>query len=325
MASSVWGADRVIALEDEYWIPMLKQMVEGRAYIVNGPEAVVHVYSLAEGKKLHNIGRKGEGPGEFRWISHITVRDGKVTLSGSDKIIVYDRNGRILKETRVPYARARITPLGGHYAGFAYANIRQKSIRSLQILDSDFSTLKTLEEHITDRPYRGNNGRINAYIFQDFFHYKLMDDTIVVGNTQKGFHFGIFDKKGNKIRSIDLKHKKIPVTEEDKTNFMKIFKKTVGTTRYKRFQNTKNPLFPDHYPPYDYFDVSDQKIYVRLFPIVNNTQQLLVLDLKGNKLNQYTIPIHRVEAPFMIHNSHYCYLKENEDLEQWQLHMHLLE
>ena len=151
-----------------------------------------------------------------------------------------------------------------------------------------------------------------------------MGDTIVVGNTQKGFHFGIFDKNGKKIRSIDLKQSKIPVTEEDKMNFMELFKNTVGSTRFKRFQNTKNPIFPDHYPPYDYFDLSDQKIYVRLYPIVNNTQQLLVLDLEGNKLNQYTIPTHRAEAPFMIYNSHYCYLKEDEDLEQWQLHMRKL-
>jgi len=31
------------------------------------------------------------------------------------------------------------------------------------------------------------------------------------------------------------------------------------------------------------------------------------------------------ETTFLIHNSHYCYMKENEDLEQWHLHLHPLE
>ncbi len=299
--------------------PVLLKIANEKVYIQDIVESVVHVFSLVN-EKHYTISKRGEGPGESKYITKLSSWKNKIVLSGSQKLLYYDLNGRYLTEKKVPYGRGAIIPIEDNFICKVFDNTPEKTVISATLYDSDFSSPRKLEEYIIDRAYRGENGKVNEYIFKDFFGYEATSQYVIVGNTQKGFYFGIYDKNGKKIRAINPDYKKIAVTEEHKKDFHSRLKNQSGLIRYKRAMQKFNPIFPDHYPAYECFTVSDKKIYARLYPVTNGLQKLSVLSLDGKKLNQHIVPTIGTHQTFLIRQSHYYYLKENTDRELWELH-----
>ncbi|MEX0906198.1 MAG: 6-bladed beta-propeller [Balneolaceae bacterium] len=57
----------------------------GRVYIGDNQQKTVHIFQ-PDGSYLTNIGREGEGPGEFQWIGNMNIL--------SNQLFIYDPNGR---------------------------------------------------------------------------------------------------------------------------------------------------------------------------------------------------------------------------------------
>ncbi len=321
LASSIFGAERVITLEDEYRMPILLGVDQEQFYVFDTKRIVINEYSLKSGSRLRSFCRKGQGPGECRWIKHLSFHNNRIAVSAGEKVMYFDRNGRYIEESKAPYAHIIIIPIGENFICQVIQNGRSKTLITARIFNSDFSNPRELEQFVDTKEYRAQNGKANIYIFKDFFGYDVTDQTAVVGNTQKGFHFGIYDKDGNKVHSIEREYKKIKVTEEHKKDHNARLLNLIGQARYKRSRQKYNAVFPEHYPAYKDFVAHDQNIYVRLYPIVNNTQELLVMDLKGNTISRHSVPTTDTEQGFKIWKSHYCYMKEDPDQEKWQLHL----
>lgn len=304
--------------------PALLNIDKEKVYILDIVESVVHVFSL-DNAEHYTICKRGEGPGESKFITKLTNWKNKIVLSGSQKLLYYDIDSRYLNEKKVPYGRGSIIPIGDKFICKDFDNSPEKTIISATLYDSDFSSPRKLEEYIIESAYRGENGKVNEYIFKDFFGYEVTSQFIIVGNTQKGFYFGIYDKYGKKIRTINPDYQKIAVTEEHKKDFHSRLKNQVGLVRYKRAMRNFNPIFPDYFPAYEFFSVSDNKIYASVYPVTNGRQKLLVFNCNGKKLNQHTIRTINTHQKFLIRQSQYYYLKENTDQELWELHTEKLE
>ena len=75
----------------------------GLWYMVDGPSTAVKVYSDA-GRFLNQIGRSGEGPGEFKLISSLLPLDSSIAvLDITGRLQFFDPEGRTLRQTRLPF------------------------------------------------------------------------------------------------------------------------------------------------------------------------------------------------------------------------------
>lgn len=83
----VWGHDVSLVEEvrigrlngpEEYVFGSIADLTvdaEGRIYVADGQVPIVRVYD-ADGRFVRNLGRRGAGPGEFRWISGVRMTPG---------------------------------------------------------------------------------------------------------------------------------------------------------------------------------------------------------------------------------------------------------
>lgn len=76
-------------------------MTDNRFYIIHN--SLCSVFDL-EGNYLNNIGRKGEGPDEYLYISKLFVRDNIVTIydSGKMRLQHFSLTGELLGESKLP-------------------------------------------------------------------------------------------------------------------------------------------------------------------------------------------------------------------------------
>ncbi len=314
------AAKKILTIDEPFKIPVLHKVDNEKVYILDRPEAKLHVYSIDNPSDHYTMCKRGDGPGEFRYITRFSILKDQVVVSGNEKLIYFDRNGRLLKEKRVPYAHSGIIPLDNMFLCRIFENFPGKTIITSTLYESDFSRPKKLEEFIVDQPYRGKNRKINNYFCRHYMGYYVMNQSIIVGNTQKGFYFGVYDKHGKKLYDIEKEYKKRPFTEDQKKAQLNLWKNEFGQTWYRELMTRKNLIFPEYFPAYERFVAANGKIYVRLHPIIDSCRELLVLDTKGNELSRHKVPIAGLLSRICIRDSRYYFLKENPDQETWELH-----
>jgi len=93
--------------EPEYvfgWIVDMAMGPDGSIFIVEGQGTVVRKYS-ADGEYLHDIGREGGGPGEYKGAPEIEITpDGRLVMldGGNRRVTFYDLDGNYLLDWPVP-------------------------------------------------------------------------------------------------------------------------------------------------------------------------------------------------------------------------------
>ena len=118
-----WKLERTVtigdALDPETGLTLVGDViVMGDRLLVAQPwERCLRVYSLA-GDFLGLIGRRGEGPGEFRWVGGMGLHDGRAWIHDSDlqRLQYFDAEGRLVSSVRIrghPALRASGTSVSG--------------------------------------------------------------------------------------------------------------------------------------------------------------------------------------------------------------------
>jgi hypothetical protein len=91
-------------------------------------------------------------------------------------------------------------------------------------------------------------------------------------------------------------------------------------------------IYLDLYPAIQSINGFGGKIYVKTFKKMDNKEEYVVMDLNGKELGKVYTPLVE-KAPSMarlngidlqiysIHKNKFYYLKENEDEEEWELHV----
>ena len=220
-----------------------------------------------------------------------------------------------------PYATSTYFPLGKNFVCKKFNNTFKKTKIILKILDNSFNEIKDLEAFEFENNYISPNNKKNLVVIRDFFGYTVEGEKLFVGNTQKGFHFTIFDTNGNKLYEISRPYEKIPITSKHKQEEMKELLKTVGKTRYERSKKKYNYLYPEFFPAYSNFTVDENKIYVLTYPKIDGQKKMLVLDQKGNLLNSLMVPTREYNENFCIYKNKYYYIFDNNESEKWEIHV----
>jgi len=326
-AGSTIFAARVIPFP-ELLSPELIRVDENKIYITE--KANIYIYSKKDFKLVKKFGKKGTGPEEFRigfangmlWIS---VIPGCIFVHSLGKISYFTTEGKFVKERRLgagTYRRA-FHPMGDQFVGVGTKIEEKTRYWTINIYDANLKKLNELFFY----PVPFQDGRkVNPIEFKvaEFCIYK---DKIFVPDARDSGTIFVFNREGKQLYSIKPRYEKINVTKKDIQRYKYYF----GSGHFKGFYERWQSLFeyPDYFPAMRFMNVSDDKVYILTYKKKEGKNEFLILDLEGKFLKRFYLPVKEMDVqfypPYTVRDNRFYQLLENEETEQWELHITELE
>jgi hypothetical protein len=306
---------------------------ENHFFVVEFREAKIHMYSKNDYTHLLDFGNKGEGPGEFKYGPSLHFDKDQVIAFSSGKLSYFSYQGELIKEKRVP-PRIRIRKiLDNNYV--ATKSIIPKDIKGLTVIKSKIMVLDDQLNEVNEifalqRGFMisvGGATKPNLELVRHYEGFDVFQNSIIIGNTKKGFYFDVRDLSGKKLYEINLPYNKRKVTEEDKKRLIEDMKEQLKQNRFftswKEYSNAFNKIvFLDYFPAYYGFKIFGDYIYVMTHNKEAKKREWIILDKKGKILKKVFLPS---DHPHYIQQNKFYYIMENEDEEMWELHVHDLD
>jgi len=287
--------------------------------------ATIHIFSLKDYSRVNTFGRKGEGPGEFKLDDDNSVTvcllPDSLLINSVGRISYFSKDGTFIKE--VPnHAGLWLKPLGDYFVGMrTWYDNKNTRFRTVCIFDSQLKKLKDIySEAHGIQPRRKT---IDAISWPSSWNYLTYGDKVfVMGKENKLL---IFNKQGESISSIPLDYKPIKLTASKKEEYITFYKELdpYWRARWERLKSWY--VFPDYFPVARYFNIKNDKIYIMTYKEEKNQKEFLILDLQGKYLGKVFLPIVSADIlgvmPFDFQGNHLYQIQENEDTENWELHV----
>jgi hypothetical protein len=319
-------AEKITAFKDDFQRPAVL-LDDKYVYIYDTGLLKVCVYTRKDFVKIAEFGRRGAGPQEYIYINNVSLSPDYLMISSFPKICLYHRDGKFYKEVKSSggntggYILFGDRLVGQYYQPVSKPWENGKTTFSLFNFDlekeKDLITFEIRPIVIWEGPKR------KIHRFPGYTKAVVYKDKIFAGSPDKGFYIAVFDKNGNRVNEIVGKYDKRKVTKEDRDYDLEITKKLKGETGWKKFSSQAEFIYPDYFPAYKNFEVSNDKIYVFPFP-VKDKAEVIILDTKGNLLKQKPLKILEPEIletrDFTIFNGKIYYVYDNDDMGQWELH-----
>lgn len=230
---------------------------EGNIYLFQVPrtrENLVFRFDQ-KGKFIKSFGQVGQGPGEVQFASfqRINQRDEiPIWDSGALKLLVFDREGCLLKEKRLelkvwnrggPQFLENDNILIGESGGDEAQ--RNKYLVSVNLYDSDFKKIRELGRYELVEPYGGEK----VSLFPMLATGTISQDKIYMGDAEVGYEISCFDLQGNLLRKIRKESRPVGVPEGLKAEVLA----KLGSHPLK-----DKLYFPENMPVFQYFFVDDE-------------------------------------------------------------------
>jgi hypothetical protein len=279
-------------------------------------EEAIHQFSGEDMKYIRQIGRKGQGPGEFPGYPRIKLRPGTIVAASANKLLYFDTGGRLQRETRLSFKpfKGVVERIGANFVSQRFQAFDEKGNISIfvSLYDSNLSRQKELYRLSLPQPTK------EMWLVAPRTRFCVYGEKIFIAEPAEGFVIEVFDSGGTRLYRIDKEYEKIRIPESLKQTKIAEAKRTAEKAGY--WEVVKNKIhFPAHFPAIESFAVTDEKIYVQTNKTGNQQVEFVILDLKGKTLKRTFLP--DADDLFTIHNNRYYYLKENPDDEMWELHL----
>lgn len=284
----------------------------GNIYVLNARPGEYFIFAFdGKGHFLKRFGKIGQGPGELQWTLSIAFdSQDNVIVTDSDirKNVVFDPQGNLIREMAFPkdvyalylidndrnsvYWRKYTGPDADHFDD--YFGLSGPGLEEVRLLDS------CQWPNPAKRGIRGN--RLNRV-----FNWKASEDSIYVGNEDRGYEFLVFDWSGNLLRKIRKDHKPVEVrmSEEDKK---KIIAERPGL----------KVVFPEYWPAFGSFFVDDDnRLYVQTYETGDGRRQYTydIFNNQGIFVSRKSLPIRPamdIEGDAVLKNGRLYCLEEKE-------------
>lgn len=301
----------------------LPDLVQPRRIHVHGErfyiatKQTICLYSMRDYKRVKTFGKKGEGPGEFKWRPMLRPAPDCVLIEDHDKIMRFSLDGVHQSDIRKPSRMFLIHPVGRNYVAIASKyNKETHRIRSdINLYDGKLELLKVISKGADERPSVFKIGqRMDVHPLPHAQSPTIHGNRIYLPDTTKGFHITVYDDQGIRLYAINRPHKKRKVPQKFKDDFLR---KAKEKPNWEQVKDIANFVYPEYYPAFSGIRANDGKLYVSLFGDDEAYRNLLVLDLKGAELGRLKLP---KKYRGTIADGKYYYLVEDEEEELWTLH-----
>ncbi len=217
------------------------------------------------GDFISSIGTIGQGPGEYNHIFSFALNsDGSAVLLTATKLIKFDKNGKLIKETRINYHALDIAIIDDLIYIYVLRYLYSPKIKkAILILNSDFSKIGEIYPYDTrlekylflpNKIFSKSNNNLS---FIDIYDFSLQ---ILNTKSKKIYQLQI----PNENASLNVIWKKRRLTEKNKTEIKK------RIHRYNFIFGYKDGLFLNEYCKgkkiYDYWILNLEKKKAIIFP-----------------------------------------------------------
>ncbi|MGD2090599.1 MAG: 6-bladed beta-propeller [Candidatus Aminicenantes bacterium] len=266
---------------------------ESGIYIIDKKHCMIYIFEKNDGRKIKVIGRRGEGPGEFLYISDLHFSKDFIFVSSPPKLTVFSKDGKFLYEKRTNLSSygGGFIPFGENYLYRRYNyELTGKSYLTYTLLDKNLKEIKTFFKTPYSMPRAKNKYKTPFLVFHDCRKDIVYKDKIYIGNTELGFYIAVIDINGNKLYEINRDYKKISIDSSLKNKIMKYIK---STDPNRAFLSRREVIFQEYFPAFVNFFIHDDKIFVFRFskPGEKGGDEIVLLDLNGNIIGQKKIPL----------------------------------
>ena len=290
----------------------------------------VYLYSLNDYGLLKKMGGEGMGPGEF-YIRRdnmnlkerglvISICPGHIAVNSMSRLSFFTRKGDFKNEVRIPYGiNAKFLSLGEKLLGFLPGNGK------LSVILFDFKLNK--QKEIFKCNYWFNLSRSKTANFFD-----RAADTLLVSIHDKKIFFArgdapsiaidVFDFDGNKRYTVKHKSEKVEIPQRFIQKIHQHFK-----VKFRGYDDyfLKELNLPEYFPGIRHFAAAGNKIYVFTFKKLQDKNEVIIFDIKGNFLKKTFLPAREENPerlyPFSFYKNRFYQLIENEENENWELHV----
>ncbi len=312
-------------------IPDSITLFKDRLYITD--QASISIYSRQDARLIKTFGRAGEGPAEFKVSPtdkiglRIIFHEENILVNSWSKLSIFTKDGTFIEEKKVilnPHAQF-FKPLGKKYVGY-----NRESRDNVNYFFVNFYDPFTLQKEKEIR-------RMKSYVTGNtidilWFAILLKNDTrrgpIFQVYNDRLFLEGedcrilVYDRQGKELYSFSVHdYEKLEIPEDFKKEVMIYLEKRLPIAFPRVKQNGKFP----RYFPLQSFQADDGKLYVRTFKREREKSEFYIFDLEGKLLRKVMVPFRESELlrayPFTIAEGKIYQLIENEDTEEWELHI----
>ncbi|MDY0297753.1 MAG: 6-bladed beta-propeller [Acidobacteriota bacterium] len=231
-------------------------------------------------KSLHfvnKIGRSGEGPGEISVFSGFSIIDGQLYVQSGSKIMIFDPNGNLIEEMRIPRTSKFHVFDNRNMVEYAITSPKDHSdpsqqVENLYLCDWHFNRKKLIFS--TTRTVVTPGFAFEAFVNTLQLTQALDGSGLLFNQPDKGILFNIIDQNGNIVRTVQEKNEsRMRITDR----FKKAFEtKLMSDPRMKRnkemaLQLFKQIHFPKHFPEVHSVHAAPGGVfYIRTYTRKNN-------------------------------------------------------
>lgn len=314
---------KVAAVMPEIDNPLTMAVDSQQVYVVQ--KAEIFVYSAIDYKFKFKFGQAGEGPKEFK-ISPggegvmIFPQKDVLVINSPGKLSIYNKDGKFIKESKIPPGLGSnlLQPVGANYVSMNVVVKMTGDIDAIaDLFDAELNKIKGI--------YHKKMMSFNSMEFpaKNFACY-AQGNRFVILEMSNDISVSIFDETGKQVASIKQKTEKIDVTEG--------FKERVYET-YKTMPDTKPVYeiikarikFLKEFPAVQNLYLGDGKIYLQSYLEKDDKVEYLIYDFGGKFLKKVFLPVHFLygfrHTPLAFRDGKLYQLVENEDEEEWELHI----
>jgi len=250
----------------------------GSIYVIVPPKGTGNlIFKLSpEGELLSSFGRMGQGPNEMEYPQslQITPKDEVwVIESPKNKFHVFNTDGTPAAEKSLSTGFESIVPLKN--GAFVIGRLLTQDMSSkyfpfvISLFDSTFKSIKELDrfEYVPNKniaeslPEKIVNGIDYVFLAQ------VGHDRVFIGNSGRGYEILVNDLEGELIRKIRKDYSPVPVSEDYKKEYLKMYEEFMPDYAEKIY-------FPEHWHAYrSFFCDGEGRLFVMTYEPGENPRE----------------------------------------------------
>ncbi|MEN8223140.1 MAG: hypothetical protein ABFR36_07750 [Acidobacteriota bacterium] len=289
-------------------------------YAIDG-EGVKH-FSIRDMELKRIIGKKGEGPGEYKGFPRVKITHDQIMITGFTKILFFSRNGEYINEVKKPVNYS--ANIVGKNILVTESDIDSKNRlakSSVWVSDKNFNKIRDLYSYERKLPEIPEKKSVKLKFDRELFHSLPIavtgDENIYVYRKSKNFSIDIYNSMGDKVRTLKREVTLVKITEEFKKNFIAF----MDQNRVKVNDGVSfdwNYIFTEYIPPITYLRVQDNKLYITTYDKTGKNKKISMMDMNGKILKKGMVPL---KYKSVMDEDKIYYMIDNENDEVWELHM----
>ncbi len=316
MISSLLFGDKVAVLE-QINKPASIAVDNSQLYVPEG--TTIYIYSLKDYKFLKKFGKAGEGPMEFRQFTVVTPLEKNLLINSTGKVSYYSKKGEYQREIKGKGGFNFVfLPLKENFVAFGITADNSVRYRTVNLFDSQLNKIKEITKY---KDFFQQGKKIDP-LAQKGKTYQTVDDKIIIDDFDGSIQ--IINQSGKVLKSFKPKYQKHKLTDKHKTAILEFYKTNPQTRAV--YEQVKHLVeFPSYFPSVQNFVSADKKIYLNTYRRKDNKAEFFVYDLAGKLIKHTWVPFFdvmpQVPQPYAIKNGKIYQVHENEDDEEWELHI----